>query len=97
MPDISKIIDIVKKASELMTDNITIEQKGNESNLVTSADINVQHFLEEHLLKLLPGSMFLGEEDEVTEIGTGDMWVVDPIDGASERRKTLSWCNLRSI
>lgn len=83
MPEISKIIDIVKKASELMIDNITIEQKGNASNLVTSADINVQHYLEEHLLKLLPGSTFLGEEDEVTEIGTGDMWVVDPIDGTA--------------
>lgn len=80
---INQVIEIVKEASKLMTDDITIEQKGNDSNFVTSADVNVQKFLEEHLLKLLPGSSFLGEEDEVTEIGTGDMWVVDPIDGTS--------------
>lgn len=83
MPVVSQIIEIVKKASKLMVDDITIEQKGNESNLVTSADINVQQYLEEQLLKLLPGSTFLGEEDEVTKIGKGDMWVVDPIDGTA--------------
>lgn len=61
---INQILDIVKEASKLMTDNITIEQKGNDSNFVTSADVNVQHYLEKHLPALLPGSTFLGEEDE---------------------------------
>ena len=79
---INKIIEIVKEASKLMTADITIEQKGNDSNYVTSADVNVQHYLEEHLLNLIPGSTFLGEEGEQV-IESEYIWVVDPIDGTS--------------
>ena len=80
---INKIIEIVKEASKLMTADITIEQKGNDSNYVTSADVNVQHYLEEHLLKLIPGSTFLGEEEGEQVIESEYIWVVDPIDGTS--------------
>ena len=60
---INQVINIVREASKLMTSDITIEQKGNDSNFVTSADVNVQHFLEERLLNLIPESTFLGEEE----------------------------------
>lgn len=80
---INQILDIVKEASKLMTDNITIEQKGNDSNFVTSADVNVQHYLEKHLPTLLPGSTFLGEEDENLKLDSEYVWVVDPIDGTA--------------
>ena len=54
---INQIIDIVKEASKLMYgDGVEVYQKGSESNFVTSIDIKVQNFLEERLLKLLPGS-----------------------------------------
>ena len=80
---IKQVIDIVKEASKLMTDNITIEQKGNDSNYVTSADVNVQHYLEEHLPNLIPGSTFLGEEEEKSKFDSEYVWVVDPIDGTA--------------
>jgi myo-inositol-1(or 4)-monophosphatase len=80
---INKIIEIVREASELMKADITIEQKGNESNYVTSADVNVQRYLESHLLKLIPGSTFLGEEEEGEVVESEYIWVVDPIDGTS--------------
>lgn len=80
---INKIIEIVKEASKLMTTDITIEQKGNDSNYVTSADVNVQHYLEKHLPKLIPGSTFLGEEEGEQVIESEYIWVVDPIDGTS--------------
>ena len=51
---INQVINIVREASKLMTSDITIEQKGNDSNFVTSADVNVQRFLEERLLNLIP-------------------------------------------
>lgn len=45
---INKIIEIVKEASKLMLTDVTITQKGSHSDFVTSADVNVQHYLEEH-------------------------------------------------
>lgn len=80
---INKIIEIVREASKLITADITIEQKGNDSNYVTSADVNVQRYLEEHLPKLIPGSTFLGEEEEEQVVESEYIWVVDPIDGTS--------------
>lgn len=80
---INQIINIVKNASKLMVDKITIEQKGNDSNFVTSADVNVQHYLEEQFLHLLPNSIFLGEEEETIRLDGEYVWVVDPIDGTA--------------
>lgn len=80
---INRVIDIVKQASRLMADNITIEQKGNDSNFVTSADVNVQHCLQEKLPQLIPESTFLGEEEEPAQINSEYVWVVDPIDGTA--------------
>lgn len=80
---IEKVIEIVRNASELMTKNITIEQKGNDSNYVTSADIKVQQYLEKQLTFLVPNSSFLGEESNAYRGDCGLVWVVDPIDGTA--------------
>ena len=40
---VNKIIEIVREASNLMKqEDIVVEQKGNDSNYVTSADVNVK-------------------------------------------------------
>ena len=80
---VNKIIEIVREASNLMKqEDIVVEQKGNDSNYVTSADVNVQQFLKEKLSELLPNSAFIGEEGD--ELGESEYtWVVDPIDGTS--------------
>ena len=85
---LQKIADIVREAAELMKpENIQVEQKGNESNYVTTADVNVQNFLKEKLLELLPESSFVGEEmssgNDEKFADTEYIWVVDPIDGTS--------------
>lgn len=80
---INRVINVVKEASKLMTSDITIEQKGNDSNFVTSADVNVQRFLEKHLLELIPESTFLGEEEGKQAVDSEYVWVVDPIDGTA--------------
>lgn len=86
---ITKVIDIVRNASKLMTADITIEQKGNESNYVTSADISVQLYLEEQLFSLIPNSTFLGEES-FHGVSEGEyIWVVDPIDGTANFIRNL--------
>lgn len=85
-----RVIDIVKEASKLMMMDFVVEQKGNESNYVTSADVNVQHYLEEHLVSLISGSVFLGEEEEKKASDSEYVWVVDPIDGTSNFVRRLN-------
>ncbi len=81
---IQNITQIVRQAAEYMKrENIEIEQKGNDSNFVTSADIRVQEFLKEELTKLLPESGFVGEEKDARSERKAYVWVVDPIDGTS--------------
>lgn len=57
-------------------------------DLVTIADVEVEHFLSRELSTLLPGSTVVGEEaysknpavlDRLT--GDGTVWLVDPVDG----------------
>lgn len=81
---LEQITSIVREAANLMKpENIDIEQKGNDSNYVTTADVNVQNFLKEKLLALLPESSFVGEEGDEQYADTEYIWVVDPIDGTS--------------
>ncbi len=79
-----KVIQFVREAAKIIKDrNINIEQKGNVSNYVTSADIAVQEFLTARLTELLPDSQVLGEEGEQSETDSEYIWVIDPIDGTS--------------
>lgn len=81
---INQITDIVREASLLMKNkNTHVEQKGNASNYVTDADVNVQNFLTAKLLALLPGSTVVGEENDKHQASDGYLWVIDPIDGTS--------------
>ena len=83
---IENIIDIVREASALMdrTGGFEIHDKGARENLVTSSDLAVQHCLTEKLSKLLPGSGFLCEEEDMADYsGHEAVWVIDPIDGTA--------------
>lgn len=81
---VNRIVEIVREAGKILSDkNISITQKGNDSNYVTSADVKVQKFLEKELLQLLPGSTFVGEEGDAKKVTGEYVWVVDPIDGTS--------------
>ncbi len=83
-PKIGEITAAVKEAGKLMNiDRVDIARKGNESNYVTSADINVQNFLSEKFLEMMPNSSILGEEAEQENILPGYIWIIDPIDGTS--------------
>ena len=44
-------------------DDFTIEEKGTITNIVTTNDINVQHYLMSHLKEVLPEAGFLCEEE----------------------------------
>ena len=91
---VSEVKKIVKEASKIMMKrDFSVSIKTDESNIVTSADIAVQKYLKENLLKILPESIFLGEEGNLPEeLTSGEgkyIWVVDPIDGTANYARDL--------
>ena len=87
-----QVMRSVRQASRIMFDSYTMEEKDSPSNIVTSADIGVQKFLEKKLCKLLPGSMLLGEEGEQHQMQSEYLWIVDPIDGTTNFSRGIGEC-----
>jgi len=95
MKDISleQIASVVKDASALMVrTGFEVHDKGTRENLVTTSDIAVQHFLTEKLSVLLPGSGFLCEEEDFSDIRHEDVWIIDPIDGTANYSRGSENC-----
>lgn len=84
---LQSIIDIVKKAGEIYRsagNDLGIEEKGSNVNLVTKYDKMIQDFLIEELGKVVPDAKFLGEEgDDNKELTDGYCFIIDPIDGTT--------------
>lgn len=76
-----KVRKIVLKASKICVEPFNIEFKGDPSNIVTSADKNIQLFLNKELLKLIPDSNFYQEETSKNTTSNDYLWIIDPIDG----------------
>lgn len=82
----------LREASHYMTDAFTVDEKESPCNIVTSADLSIQHFLEEALCALLPGSAVFGEEG-CNQSAEGEyLWIVDPIDGTTNFSRGLPEC-----
>lgn len=84
LPDnlLESVCDIVRQAAAFMLcDDFSVEQKDSVVNVVTTADKQVQKFLEKQLPSLVPGSGVFGEEDTVCAKDAESLWIVDPIDG----------------
>ena len=89
MIDLNKLVEQVKEvvlasAKYTKTDSFSIEEKEGESwNIVTSADVAVQDFLQKELMALLPEAGFYGEEEHEHDFSKPISWIVDPIDGTT--------------
>ncbi|MDE6317307.1 MAG: inositol monophosphatase, partial [Muribaculaceae bacterium] len=85
---------IVREASSLMLqpEQIEIKQKGGYENIVTSADIAVQDFLQARLSELLPGSGFICEEGDIADASHEYVWIIDPIDGTANYARGVDQC-----
>ncbi len=78
-----KLEPIVRKAGAMMLDagKPAVHTKEGHFNFVTETDMQVQEYLREQLLTLLPGSVLFSEEQDNRLLTTESTWVVDPIDG----------------
>lgn len=88
-----KAVCYVKQAARIWNKGTgTVTEKDGAANIVTEADLAVQHFLQEKLGKLLPGSGFLCEEENVADLQKEYLWVIDPIDGTTNFARGLPEC-----
>ena len=60
-----------------------VDEKEGHANFVTSVDTTVQAYLAKALPKLLPGSAFIGEEQENAALTDAPTWIIDPVDGTT--------------
>ena len=60
-----------------------VEQKEGHANFVTSVDKAVQDYLSAALQSALPGSAFIGEEQENGALTDAPTWIIDPVDGTT--------------
>lgn len=85
---LDEIIAAVKKCGViiLFADDAerSVSSKEGRANYVTKYDVAVETYLQEELLKIVPGAVFFGEESDHNEgLGEGYAFIVDPIDGTT--------------
>lgn len=76
---------IIRKAGRMICEAsaYSVEEKKGHANFVTSVDKAVQQYLSHALPKALPGSAFIGEEEESGALTDAPTWVIDPVDGTT--------------
>ena len=88
---LESVIPLAERAGDMMLSErpVISSYKGNRGNYATETDERIQDYLKKELLALLPGSVFMGEENH--DYSKGDtVWVVDPIDGTVNYARGLS-------
>ena len=78
-----RLIRTAKQAGRFFLERrlTSIVSKEGHANYVTDIDCRVQEYLEKALTRLVPGSLFIGEEKENQALTDDPTWIVDPLDG----------------
>jgi myo-inositol-1(or 4)-monophosphatase len=84
---INDLINISKEAGQLIKDkfgqNLDIEFKTNELNLVTEADKTSEKLITDLIKKKYPSHGILAEEGSEHNTSAEYLWVIDPLDGTT--------------
>jgi len=80
-----KLMQIAKTAGNFFSARSLskIDQKEGHANFVTNIDREVEEYLQQALLSLVPGSQVIGEEKENGALTDAPTWIVDPVDGTT--------------
>ena len=81
----SDIEHIAREAGQIILSfgEFHVEEKEGHANFVTDVDCAVQDYLAGALSALLPGSAFIGEEQDNDALTNKPTWVIDPVDGTT--------------
>ena len=81
-------------AVERFRTGIDVERKGGKTDVVTAADRDAQRAVVDVIREVYPDDAIVGEEEDALKRvpATGDVWVIDPIDGTNNYvRDTRLW------
>ena len=80
-----KLMQIARTAGDFFSARSLsrIDQKEGHANFVTNIDREVEEYLQQALLSLVPGSQIIGEEKENGALTDAPTWIVDPVDGTT--------------
>jgi len=79
--DLKFLIDVVKGASLLITDEFEINAKGNNGDLVTNFDFEIEKYIIDKIKQNYPDFSVVSEEYNREKELTDNCFTVDPIDG----------------
>lgn len=79
--DLNFLIETVKKASLLITDEFEVNAKGNDGDLVTNFDFEIEKYIIDRINKSYPDFTIVSEEYNSEKSITNNCFVIDPIDG----------------
>ena len=79
--DLKFLIDVVKQASELITDDFQVKAKGNNGDLVTNFDFEIEKFIIDKIKINYPDFKIVSEEFNSKEGLVDNCFTIDPIDG----------------
>ena len=79
--DLKFLIDVVKGASLLITDEFEINAKGDNGDLVTNFDFEIEKYIIEKIKQNYPEFSIVSEEYNSEKELTDNCFTVDPIDG----------------
>lgn len=79
--DTEFLIDVVRRANELITEDFEVNAKGNDGDLVTNFDYEIEKFIIGEINKAYPGFDIISEEFNTEGKLTKNCFVIDPIDG----------------
>lgn len=79
--DLKFLIDVVKGASLLITDEFKINAKGNNGDLVTNFDFEIEKYIIDKIKQNYPDFSVVSEEYNSEKELTDNCFTVDPIDG----------------
>ena len=80
-----RLMQIARTAGDLFSARSLsrIDRKEGHANFVTNIDREVEEYLQEALLSLVPGSQVIGEEKKNGALTDAPTWIVDPVDGTT--------------
>lgn len=75
------LIDVVKGASLLITEEFEVHAKGNKGDLVTNFDFEIEKYIIDKIKQNYPNFSIISEEYNSGKTLTNNCFTIDPIDG----------------
>ena len=89
------LVECVRPAGEILLryygKNFNARVKGDQSNIVTDADLAAERWIVGHIQARFPGHSIIAEETGYQRRDSEFTWVIDPLDGTSNFAAGLPW------